>query len=450
MAAKDKNLKLGFITTVSGRWLLDLPKERHATYSKWLQDTFPNVSLVSSDGIAVSNDDVGSAAEKFRVKDVDAVVVLIGAFTSDIVCTMIAEKLNVPIILWALPEPQFDGGRIMSNALVAATMNQGALKRLGLKSHFIYGGIDDGRCVKEISSYIRIYSAYKKLKNTYLGLIGYRPTGFYSSQFDETLIRKTFGITMEEFDVIHLINTANKIAEEDVEKDMKDFASSVPCAELPDEYLQNHSKLYLGLKKIIEDNKFDGLSLKCWPELGFMKCTPCAIVSRLADEGVIIGCEADVDATISMLILNYLTGKMVFMSDLISIDEKDNTALFWHCGQAGRELHGDKRNTCACDHSLAGQGVVIEGTLKTGRVTICRMSQIGDEYKLFLTKGEVIPTEKVVKGVMASIKMDKPVRDMIYTIAEEGIPHHYSIVWEDVYDDIKLFAKNMGIEIIEA
>ncbi len=77
------------------------------------------------------------------------------------------------------------------------------------------------------------------------------------------------------------------------------------------------------------------------------------------------------------------------------------------------------------------------------------MSQIGDVYKLFLEKGEAIPTEKNVKGVTVSIRMDKPVRDIIYTIAEEGIPHHYSIVWEDVYDDMKLFAKNMDIEVVE-
>ena len=449
MVARDKKIKLGFITTVSGRWPLALPNERHANYCKWLKDTFPKVSIVCSNGIVVNTDEVEIVVEKFRVEDIDIVVILIGAFTSDIICTEVAEKINVPIILWALPEPPFDGDRIISNGLVSATMNQSALKRLGFKSHFVYGNVDDDRCVKEISTYIRIYSAYKKLKNTYLGLIGYRPTGFYSSQFNEVLIRKTFGINMEEFDLIHLMNTAKQIAEEDIEKDMKSFESSIQCLGLTNEYLKNHSKLYLGLKKIIDDNKFDGLALRCWPELGFMKCTPCGVISRLADDGVIIGCEADVDATVSMLIQNYLTDKMVFMCDLIDINEKDNTALFWHCGQAGRKLHSTRKNACARDHSLAGQGIVIEGTLKTGFVTICRMSQIGNKYKLFLARGEVIPIGRVVRGVVANVKMDKPVRDVIYTIAEEGIPHHYSIVWEDIYDDMKFFAKNMEIEIIE-
>jgi L-fucose isomerase-like protein len=448
MENKKEKLIVGFVTTASPRWPLELPKNRHLKYSKWLKENFYEVSIVRSDTVVVSDSEIKRTIEKFRMENVDLVIMLIGAFTGDNNCTLFAEKLKVPIILWALPEPEFNGNRLISNALVAATMNQSALKRLGLKSQFIYGEVNDERCVDEISGYIRMYLAYKKLRNTYLGLIGYRPTGFYSSQFDEALICKTFGLIMEEYDLIHLINISKNMKEKDVKKDMENFASSIKCVDLSKEYLENHSRLYLGVKKIIEDNNFDGLALRCWPELGFMHYTPCAVISRLADEGVIIGCESDVDATISMLIGNYLTGKMVFMSDLVNINEKENTALFWHCGQAGRKLH-DERNSYACNHSLAGEGVVIGGTLKEGPVTVYRVSKIDNTYKLFIAKGKAIPTEKVVKGVMVNVRMEKPVRDIIYTIAEKGVAHHYIIVWEDAYRDIKLFSNNLDMEVIE-
>jgi len=137
------------------------------------------------------------------------------------------------------------------------------------------------------------------------------------------------------------------------------------------------------------------------------------------------------------------------MSDLINVDEKENTALLWHCGQAGRSLKDPKSEIKMGNHPLAGQGAVFEMTLKQGKVTIARMSKIGNEYKLFLIKGEAVPTEKVTKGVMVNVKLEKPVRDILYAIAEKGVPHHYSIVWDDVAEEMTLMCKMLGIEVIQ-
>ena len=53
-----------------------------------------------------------------------------GAFTGDDVSFRLVDEVKVPIILWAPYEPEFNGGRIMSNALVALNMNIASLKRL--------------------------------------------------------------------------------------------------------------------------------------------------------------------------------------------------------------------------------------------------------------------------------------------------------------------------------
>ena len=100
----------------------------------------------------------------------------------------------------------------------------------------------------EITSLVRVYQADKKLKNTFMGMIGYRPTGFYSSALDETLIRKTFGISMEEMDLVHLFNTAEAIPDDDVKKDMQAFRESITVCDLPEGYILNHSRLTLAMK----------------------------------------------------------------------------------------------------------------------------------------------------------------------------------------------------------
>ena len=52
--------------------------------------------------------------------------------------------------------------------------------------------------------------------------------------------------------------------------------------------------------------------------MGLLKYTPCAVLSRFAEQGFVIGCESDVDATLTMLIQKYLTEQVAFMGDLIT------------------------------------------------------------------------------------------------------------------------------------
>jgi L-fucose isomerase-like protein len=149
-----------------------------------------------------------------------------------------------------------------------------------------------------------------------------------------------------------------------------------------------------------------------------------------------------------MLIQKYLTGKIPFMSDLITIDEAANTALFWHCGQAATGLKDAASELVVANHPLAGQGVALYTTLKLGTVTVARMSKIGNTYKLFMVKGEAIPTERNTKGVMVNVVLEQPVYEVIQRIAAEGVPHHYSLIWEDVTAEMTLLAKILGIEVI--
>ena len=446
---EQKKLNVGLITTVSGRWPRELPTNRHNEYYNWLCQNCPDANIVRTESLAVNNTDVENTAEFFKTQSVDVVVLLLGAFTGDYAATFIAEELKVPVIIWAPYEPPFDGGRLMANSLVAATMNAVALHRLGLKFHFIYGSLTDQRAAKEVIHYIKSYNTIKRLTHKFVGLLGYRPTGFYSSTFDETLIRQKFGIKMEEFDLKPIFDKMAELDYEAVKKDMDKISGEVRIEGLPEGHLENHSRLYLTLDAFIKEQGINGAAIKCWPEMGNLKTTPCAVLSRLADDGVVIGCESDVDATLAMLAQSYLTDSVVFMSDLINIDEKENTVLFWHCGQAGRKLKDPVSDIKMSNHPLAGQGTAFETTLKQGKVTIARFCKIGDKYKLFLSKGEAVPTEKITKGVMVNVVLEKPVRDVIYKIAEEGVPHHYSLVWEDVFDDMKLLSKLLDIEVIE-
>ena len=101
------------------------------------------------------------------------------------------------------------------------------------------------------------------------------------------------------------------------------------------------------------------------------------------------------------------------------------------------------------NHPLAGQGTAFYGALKPGKVTAARFSNIDGQYKLFLLKGEAVDMDRYTKGIMANVKVERPVREVIERIIDEGIPHHYSLVWEDVVEAMKQVCSLLNIPGVE-
>lgn len=444
------HLKVGFITTVSGRWPRELPIRRNEEYGRWLREHAGDAEIVALDHIVDSPAGIDEAVAAFRSADVDVVVMLYGAFTGDDVSTSLAERLKLPLILWAPREPDVHGGRLLSNALVAMTMNSASLQRLGHRPQTVYGGLESEEAKGRILSCIKAYAAVKKLRGGTLGLFGYRPTAFYNSAFDEGLIRKTFGLTIEETDLKVVFDRMQEVDREALEQDLAYVRNTFPFGDdFIDEYQKNHSRLYLTLKQLMEEQHYAYGVIKCWPEMGNLKAVPCAVLGRLADDGYSIACEGDVDVALSMAAQCALTGKANFITDLIDINEEGNYLTFWHCGNAAPSLHSRACDATLCDHPLYNKGSAFRAVLKEGPVTVSRFCNIGGRYKLFLIGGTAVHTDMYTPGCMVNVAVEPPVRSVIDAIMREGVAHHYSVVWEDVVDDMEAVARILGIEVVK-
>ena len=444
-------MSVGFLTTVSGRWPRELPRQRHQLYGGWLKEQLKTVNLVSCPDIVDSTQAIESAVALFRQSGVGLVILLYGAFTGDDVSAAIAQELNVPLILWAPREPELGGGRLLSNAMVALTMNSASLSRLGCLSYPVYGGLESEEATGRVLSLVRAYATAHRMRQMTLGLFGYRPTAFYNSAFDEGLIRRTFGIKMEETDLKVVFDHMAALDGAEVAAEMERARASFRLdPALPREYLENHARLYLTLKDLMRRQGYDYAAIKCWPEMGNLKTTPCAVLGRLIDEGFPIACEGDVDATLAMIAQTCLSGQSNFITDMIDMNERENYLTFWHCGNAAPSLHHPDGGAVMGDHPLAGQGTAFSTPLKEGPVTISRLCNIGGVYKLFLLKGQARQTTLYTPGCMVNVTMESPVKPILYHLIQEGVPHHYSIVWADVYQDMLQLARLWGMDVLTA
>ncbi len=450
MSGKETKLNLGFVTTYSGRWPKELPEKRNKEYSAWLEENLPQAHVVRASQIGCTKDALEAIVKEFKEASVDVMVMVYGAFTGDDAAAYLTEMLHLPIILWAPYEVPFEKDeRLYANALCSMTMNAAALRRLGASYHTVYGSKEDERAASKVKSLVAAYHAVKAMRHTNLGLLGYRPTAFYNCAFDEGLIRRTFGVKIEETDLKVVFDAMEALPENVWKADMEKMEASYNMDTLPEGHLENHSKLYLALKEVMKNQGYDFGVIKCWPEMGNLHTTPCAVLGRLADDGVCIGCEGDVDAELAQIAEHYMTGLPTFITDMINIDEKENVMTFWHCGNAAPSLANPKYPLLMRNHPLAGQGTAFWGALKPGAVTIARFCNIDGRYKLFLMRGEAVDMDRYTRGIMANVKVRRPVREVIERIIEEGIPHHYSLVWADVADELIQMCSLLEIPVIE-
>lgn len=447
---RNEKLTVGFAVTVSGRWPRELGLRRLESYGSWICRNFPDCCVHVYPQIVASQQDTAACVEYLRTRGIDLMVQLYGAFTGDDVCCAFADGLKVPIVLWAPSEERWERqDRLYANALCSATMNGASLTRLHAPWHLIYGDLDLPRVKKELETLLDAYAAQKALQGVTFGLFGYRPTAFYNCAFDEVLIRRTFGVNVEETDLKVVFDAMEQLPEQAVEAEMKRVTDLWDASALPPGHLENHARLYLALKEVFCRQGYGYAAIKCWPEMGNLHTTPCAVLGRLIDEGITISCEGDMDAGLTAMVQNILTGKATFITDLIRVGEAENTVTFWHCGNAAPSLHDRSDGVTLCNHPLAGQGSAFWCALRPGQVTAARFANIDGRYRLFLLRGEAIPTKRCARGAMVDVTVKTPVLELIQRIAKEGMSHHWSVVWEDVADRMITLCKLLDIPVIE-
>lgn len=445
-----KKLNVGFIVSVSGRWPRELPQKRLKEYGEWVKNNIEYSDIFIYESFVSTKEDINNCIAYFKKNEVDIIIQVYGAFTGDDICCGIADEMKCPMILWAPREKQWvRQDRLYANALCSATMNGASLMRIHAPHYVVFGNKEEQRVKKEINDIIGAYATRKNLMGFTFGLFGYRPTAFYNCSFDEVTIRRTFGINIEETDLKVVFDTMAELPWNEVETEMKRTAKTWDVTALPDKHLENHVRLYLALKKLYPQQGYEYATIKCWPEMGNLHTTPCAVLGRLADENINIGCEGDVDAGIAAIVENMLSNTPTFITDLINIDENENTVTFWHCGNAAPSLHNKEDGVTMCNHPLAGQGTAFWCSLKSGPITAARFSNIDGQYRLFIMRGQAVPTVRSTRGAMVNVKVNTPVIDLIHKIAENGMSHHYSLVWNDVADKMINLAKILNIPVIE-
>jgi L-fucose isomerase-like protein len=104
----------------------------------------------------------------------------------------------------------------------------------------------------------------------------------------------------------------------------------IPMQELLDE-IGDTKQIYEALKVLINRYQFQGFTLRCFDLLTTVKDTGCMALAKLNSEGYVAGCEGDIPAMLSMIIVRSLLGISGFQANPSRINPETGEMLFAHC-----------------------------------------------------------------------------------------------------------------------
>ncbi len=152
---------------------------------------------------------------------------------------------------------------------------------------------------------------------------------------------------------------------------------------------EENIKVYIALKKIIEQHKLDAITVRCFDLVLDQKITGCFALSQLTDEGIIAGCEGDLVSTVGMIWSQKLLGQIPWMANPAQLNKDSNTLWLAHC-TVPRSI---VKEYTLRSHFESGIGVGIQGAFSNGPVTLLRIGGKNID-KTWIAEGKIIQTGK--------------------------------------------------------
>jgi L-fucose isomerase-like protein len=404
----------------------------------WLQTKW---RVVGPAQVVIEPAALAGAIEDFlTVSRPEVLVLQIGTFPDGEAPLAIAERLRVPVILHSLPEPDIEKA-IALNSLCGANLSTFTLTEMDLVHKAIHGPVSDATVQAEMSAYIQAGLALAAVRRLRLGLVGFRAPGFYPCVFDELLIRRTFGLGLD-----HISLGEVTLALQDGQQRQAPVQAfpAIEGGNLSPEAVMWIERHYAALTRVLENSGKRLFAIKDWPEIMGLN-DPGGIwpaLGWLQQEGYLIAPEGDVNAGLTMALLNALNGEVPFFADISAYDEATSALALWHYGGAPCLA----RSQAEIRYGIEGREV--QFTLKPGRATLARVGLHHGAFRILAIGVEVLDrTVKLRRAGAWARTVNHPAAEVVHTMLDHGWEHHAVLVYGDAVPALRAVSRFTGLPL---
>lgn len=380
--------------------------------------------LLAYEPIVTTPDEGQKAVKELLSKSPDVFVALVTGGTERII-QFAFRDVNLPLILLACDR---------ANSLAAALEMLPRLRDMGKDVKLIFVEEYDEALFKAFESFLTTRKAARRLKETTLGIFGSLSPWLIGCTSDYRLLEDKFGLTVKHIDLLTLYQEFQEFPPTIAQEEAKQILGGVGELKEPSfETLVEATKLYLAIRKIAEREHLNALTIKCFEMLPVVDNTMCLALSKLNDEGIVAGCEGDINAALSMLLLNYLTGRPAWMANPVSINYERNTLTLAHC-TVPMKLISDSGKIALRSHFESGRGVAVQGPMAKGEVTMARPG--GPKLdRMMVLSGEVVDAD-MGYGHMCRTQAEVKLRGSVADFVDKSVGNHLALAPGDVLEKL--------------
>lgn len=343
------------VTARPGAFNWERAEERCAKAVRYIKDNFAGerISFVDLEGIndvgvLFSERDVDAVVRRFRAENVDAVFLINGNFGNEEVAGMVAKAIGKPVLLWGPQDDVFepDGTRYTDSQCGLFGMSR-MLQRMNIPFTYIENCfIEDPIFWEGFLRFAGVACAEKNFTGMRIAQVGCRPKPFCSVICNESELMEKFDVRLIPVNLAVVEDKFNRILatrQEELAEGAKKLRQMYQMDAASDEAAEKIYAFVLLYQQIFEEYQVDAVSAECWSAMRqLVGAVPCTAYAILADMGYIIGCESDVHAVMTQVLLKSLTlgEKIPFLGEFTTRHPTDrNVELLWHCGPFAYSLH---------------------------------------------------------------------------------------------------------------
>ncbi len=270
-----------------------------------------------------------------------------------------------------------------------------------------------------------------------IGLFGQPSDWLIASSVDRDYLHQRYGIETIDIDLQRVINGIKTIPQTEAEKVAQSMVNRAKAVKEPSNTVMvEAAKAYLTIKKICQEEHLDALTIRCFDIVKACGTTSCLALALLNDEGIVAGCEGDMQTLLTMWLAKRLCGEMAFMANPSQLT--DTTSMLAHCTIPLSMCN----KFVTRSHFESGIGVAVQGLLPLTDYTLFKWGGPKlDRY--FVTEAKAIETPYSNHFCRTQITLNVNLKPYLL---QHSIGNHHVIIRGRHADEIKQFMEANGIK----
>jgi len=407
----------------------------------------------------VCDDPAGAEAERaireLSARDFDLLILCIAGWIPTWAVIKVAEPFkHKPMILWGLSGWKTGDRHVTTADQAGTTALRKPMTDMGFKFKYLATLRGKDPDFASITSYAEAARAASLLRTARVGMAGYRDMRLYGTMYDGVSLKTKIGPEIEHFDLLEIAGLMEIIDTREVDALAASLRKRWLFTKEPKPgTIEISVKLFLAFKAKILDRKYQGFSFSDVDGVKkLMKFAPAGSLTLLHDEMDICSVpENDAIGAVTQLMVKFLTGQVGAYLEFYEFLE--DGALLGVPDYVPAEIVDGKVSVMPNAFGDFGEGLLNVSRLKTGRVTLCRLSHSGSDYVMHIATGTARTPATWEEAGWAppapqlpslEIAFDTPVGDFIQKVLSQ----HYIISYGDNRNKLEALCAILGVQVI--